>query len=297
MTAAATPTSFTWVDLVDDGPLAERLRELGLGRLVVEDMVATDERPKIEHHEDGLLVVMDAADYDDLSERIRFGRIRLFVRDDLVVTVRADDQAMVRRLRRAWESERWRPSSTLEVLHAIVDRVVDGYDPVSAGLGNDVREIEQSVFQPGQIDVSERIYFLKRQVLAFRSRTRPLVGAFDDLAARCDPQLGERLSGRLRDVDDHLDRTDQELDEYSDLLTNVLEANLAQISVRQNEDMRRMSAWAAIFLLPTLLAGVWGMNFDQMPETDWRWGYPFALAVMAGATSLLYWRLRRAGWL
>jgi magnesium transporter len=215
----------------------------------------------------------------------------------LVVTVAPETLGVSRRLHRAFTSGRWHPASAAEVAYTLIDRVVDGYEPVLAGLSVDVAEVEADVFSPENSNPSERIYYLKRQVLAFTRHTAPFAGPLDRLRLHGHAAVPGELDEYYRDVEDHLNQATHQLEQYSDLLNGVLDANLAQISVRQNEDMRRMSAWAAVFLLPTLLAGIWGMNFSAMPETDWRWGYPFALATMTLATGYLYLRLKRSGWI
>ncbi|MGD9754910.1 MAG: magnesium and cobalt transport protein CorA [Acidimicrobiia bacterium] len=286
-----------WVDLLEsDAGLPEALAELDLPDLVVEDILEQPQRPKAERYRGGLFVVADAARYDDAAETVEFHQLRLFLSTDIVVTVRPTELRELDDLHARWEAAPTGDRQSGDLAHQLLDLVVDSYAPVVQGLIRDVSEIEIQVFSPEQPEPSERIYLLKRHVLAFIRHSTPLLGRLNRLHLDGD-LVDDDLAERFRDVEDHLEQTVRQLEQLSDMLTTVFDANLSQISVRQNEDMRRMSAWAAMFLLPTLLAGVWGMNFTHMPETDWRFGYPLGLAVMVAASALLYTRLRKAGWL
>jgi magnesium transporter len=183
------------------------------------------------------------------------------------------------------------------VLHAIVDKVVDDYTPAIEGLRVDIEEVETDVFSPQRGSSAERIYKLKREVLEFTRAAAPLVEPIDRLAAGQYAHVHPEIRAYFRDVNDHLVRVHEQLDGFRDLLTSVLTANLTQVSVRQNEDMRRISAWVAIVAVPTLFAGIYGMNFDTMPELRWEFGYPAVIAVMLTVCATLYWRFKRAGWL
>ncbi len=294
-TASATPP-FRWVVLTA-GCSAAELAGADLPALVREDMVEAGQRPKVEDYETGVFVVADAVQYDDDTEQLAFLQLRMFVAADSLVTVAPPDLGVVRRLNRAFATGRWSPSSPAEAAHVLVDRIVDDYEVAVRALGYDIVEVEEEVFAPDDSNPSARIYFLKRQVLAFLRRTSSLLAGFDLLVDSRTAPVPDELRDHYRDVEDHLRQAVGQLEQHSHLLTGALEANLAQISVRQNEDMRKMSAWAAIFLLPTLLAGMWGMNFEHMPETGWLFGYPLAIVTMIGASAFLYWRFRRAGWL
>jgi magnesium transporter len=181
-------------------------------------------------------------------------------------------------------------------LHAIVDKVVDDYAPVIGGLDQDIREVEGHVFSEAPRNPAERIYKLKREVLELYGAVAPLVEPVGRLE-RGDGLVPEDLRPYFRDVKDHLLRSVREIEAFRELLTSVLSANLTQVSVRQNEDVRKISAWAAIIAVPTLISGIYGMNFEHMPELTWTFGYPLALAVMAIVCLLLYRNFKRAGWL
>jgi magnesium transporter len=183
------------------------------------------------------------------------------------------------------------------VLHAIVDRVVDDYAPALEGLGVDIEEVENEVFSPGRSNPAQRIYRLKREVLEFNRAAAPLVEPIDRLAKGHYEVVHHEVRAYFRDVNDHLMRVHEQLESYRDLLTSILHANLAQITVRQNDDVRRISAIVAIVAVPTLIAGIYGMNFEHMPELGWTFGYPLVLVVMLTLCTLLYRFFRRAGWL
>jgi magnesium transporter len=182
-------------------------------------------------------------------------------------------------------------------LYAIVDRIVDDYAPVAAGLDRDIREIEGEVFSHSRSNQAERIYKLKREVLELHDAVSPLVTPLDRLARGHHELIHEDVRAYFRDVHDHLLRVVAEVEGFRDLLTSVLAANLTQVSVRQNEDVRRISAWAAIIAIPTMIAGIYGMNFTHMPELDTRYGYPVVLGVILAACASLYTYFRRIGWL
>jgi len=290
---------FVWIGLHE--PTAEEFdsvaREFELHELAVEDAINAHQRPKLEVYGETLLVVLHPARYRDEEETVDYGEILLFVGDGFVVSVRHGEASALQEVRRELEGKpdltRCGPAS---VLHAVLDRVVDDYVPVSAGLDADVQEIESDVFSTTGTDV-ERIYRLKREVLAFHRATAPLVEPVRGLAEGRHATVPETLRSYFRDVLDHLLRVDDHVDGFSDALTSVLQANLARVGVQQNEDTRRISAWVAIVAVPTMIAGIYGMNFEHMPELAWTYGYPLAVAVMATACLALYITFRRSGWL
>lgn len=289
----------TWIDLVEgEDDVAGRLAELDLPGLAVEDVLEADQRPKVEDYGDDLLFfILDAVVYDDAVEKIRFHQVRVFLTHDLVVTVRPPQVETMRALRARHVRGQLEGWDAARIVHAVIDGIIDRYQPALFEISDDIEEVEADVFSDEWTNPSARIYGLKRQVLEFLRHTSPLLIPLERLRAEQHDVFPDELDELIRDVEDHLRRVVHQLEQFSDLLTTVLEANLSQLSVRQNEDMRRMSAWAAIFLVPTLMAGVWGMNFDNMPEADWTFGYPVALLAMICVSGLLYLRLRKAGWL
>jgi magnesium transporter len=251
------------------------------------------------------LVVLKTACYLDPDD-LEFGEILLFVGDSFIVSVRHGGAADLHAVRLELEkSPELLEHGPVAVLHAIVDRVVDDYQPVLAELDIDIAEVEDAVFSPDHGDVDgQRIYKLKREVLDFRRAAVPLLHPLDRLSAGRLDLVHEDMRPYFRDVLDHLQRTVAQIDGYSELLTSVLEASLIQLQTqqslevnRQGEDVRKISAWAAIIAVPTAIAGIYGMNFKHMPELDSEAGYPLILGVMAVVCVGLYIRLRKSGWL
>ncbi|HSR25022.1 MAG TPA: magnesium/cobalt transporter CorA [Candidatus Eisenbacteria bacterium] len=292
--------SFLWVGLLE--PTSEELEhvadEFKLHPLAVEDAVKAHQRPKIEQYEDSLFVVLKTVRYDENSQQIELGDVMLFIGDAFVVTVRHGEGSALADVRRRLEQERdvldCGPSS---VLYAVCDRVVDDYTDIALEVEQDIEEVEEQVFSPYRTNNAARIYNLKREVIEFRHAVRPLVGPMERLAAGQIPWVHEEMRPFFRDVADHTLRASEQVDGFDDLLTSVLNANLAQAAVQQNDDMRRISAWVAMAAVPTMIAGIYGMNFDHMPELRWQLGYPAALLVMAGICMALYRAFKRSGWL
>jgi len=183
------------------------------------------------------------------------------------------------------------------VLYAILDHVVDGYEDAAQGVDVDIQQVEREVFSPQRTNPAERIYKLEREVLDFYAAVVPLSGVVDEVARGHFDVVPDELLNYFRDVHDHLRRACGRVDGFRELLSSALHANLTQVSVRQNEDMRKISAWVAILAVPTMIAGIYGMNFDTMPELHWRFGYPTVLVLILVVCALLHRRFRRAGWL
>lgn len=287
---------FACIELVTPGTneMEDIARRFGLHELAVEDALKAHQRPKIERYGDCLFLVLKSARYNDEQERVDFGEVQLIFGEDFLVVVRHDPALEI-----DYRSERGTEIGELApdvVVHRVIDQIVDAYAPVIAGLETDVQEVETTVFAE-DIYPTERIYLLKRQLLAFLHNTRPLAEPLEGLIDRGPPEVSDDLMEYFRDVSDHLARVVTRAERSSALMSEMLDANLAQVGLRQNEDMRKISAWAAVFLLPTVLSGIWGMNFENMPETEWVYGYPVALGIMVGGTFLLHWWLRRSGWL
>jgi magnesium transporter len=229
---------------------------------------------------------------------IELGEVLVFLGDDFLITVRHGEASSLGEVRNTLDAHPERlkhgPSSAL---HAIMDRVVDDYQPAIEGLDKDIDEVEEQLFSGERINPAERIYRLQREVLSFRKATAPLVEPIDKLARGHYMQIHPEVRDYFRDVNDHLIRIRDQLDAMRDLLSSSLHANLAQVGVRQNEDMRKISAWVAIAAVPTAIAGIYGMNFKHMPELRWELGYPAVIVLMAVICTFLYFRFRRAGWL
>jgi magnesium transporter len=222
----------------------------------------------------------------------------LFVGPGFIISVRHGAATDLHPVRLAIEERqdllRCGPSA---VLHAIVDKVVDDYTPVVQGVSDDVEEVEKDVFSPDRSNPTERIYKLKRETVELHRATDPLIGPVERLAEDGFDLVNDTIQPYFRDVADHAKRANEGVENLRELLNGVLEANLAQVSVRQNDDTRKITAWAAIAAIPTVIGAIYGMNFEHMPELRWTFGYPLAVLVMAAICVYLYWRFKRSGWL
>jgi magnesium transporter len=286
--------------------------EFGLHPLAVEDAIKAHQRPKIERYDGTLFVVLRPTRYVDETETVEFGEIHVFVGEDFVVTVRHGKASTLDRVRKRLESApKLLRKGTFAVLYAIVDRVVDDYAPVVAGLENDIDEIETEVFS-GNAGVSRRIYELSREVIEFQRAVKPLTGMLDALIEGFEEYgVDPELQRYLRDVQDHAIQVNEQVAGFRDLLENILNVNLTLVglsqneevkalteaSIAQNNEVKKISAWAAILFAPTLVGTVYGMNFDHMPELHWSFGYPLALALMLLVSVSLYLIFKKRGWL
>ncbi|WP_239119053.1 magnesium and cobalt transport protein CorA [Planotetraspora thailandica] len=308
------PGAMAWIGLYRPGEdeLARAAEEFGLHELAVEDAIVAHQRPKADRYGDTLFVVLRAAQYLDQPEKVEFGELHVFVGPDFVLTVRHSEAPDLSRVRRRMESNpdllRQGPQA---VLYAILDAVVDGYAPVVAGLQNDVDEIEVQVFG-GDPAAPRRIYALSREVIEFQRATSPLVGMLDGFIA-ASPKYGvdEELQSYLRDVSDHAITVTERVSAFRQMLQDILIVNSTLVSQAQNEEMtkltaasiaqgdevKKISAWAAILFAPTLVGTIYGMNFDHMPELHWLLGYPFAVLLMAAVCLALYLVFKRRDWL
>jgi magnesium transporter len=299
--ASRTGDAFVWIGLYE--PTAEEFdslrREFDLHPLAVEDAINAHQRPKLEvYGEDTVFVVLKTARYVDHEEVVEFGEILIFLGEGFIITVRHGEASSLHDVRVRLEKQpELLGCGTGAVLHAILDKVVDDYQPAIDGLAQDIEEVEVQVFSDASHNPAERIYKLKREVLEFSRAVSPLVLPVQQLASGDFDLVHPEVQTYFRDVEDHLLRADEQVDGFRDLLTSVLSANLTQVGVRQNEDMRKISAWVAIVAVPTLIAGIYGMNFENMPELRWSFGYPLAIGVMLVICFSLYRYFRRSGWL
>src|SRR3712207_3669053 len=293
-----------WVALYrpSDQEFAAVAREFDLPARSVEDAVHPHQRPKLERYGETLFCVLRAARYIDDAEAVEFSELQVFAAQRFVITVRHGDAPDLPALRRSLES---RPDllrrGPVAILHAIMERVVDDYAPVLAGVENDIDEIEDEVFG-GKADVSRRVYELSREVIACQRATRPLAPMLERLIGVRDVGDDERMD--LGEVQDHALRVVEQADGFRQLLQNILNVNLtletkalSEASNAQNEEVKKISAWAAILFAPTLVGTVYGMNFKHMPELDWRAGYPMALGLMLAVSVTLYAIFRRRDWI
>jgi magnesium transporter len=308
------PDGMAWIGLYrpDATELASLASEFDLHELAVEDAITAHQRPKLERYGHTLFVVLRAARYLDEAEEVEFGELHVFIGKDFVITVRhaeSPDLSVVRK--RLEHDPELLAHGTDAVLYAILDAVVDGYLPVVAGIENDVDEIETQVFD-GDPAVSRRIYELSREVVDFQRAASPLTAMLDSLSGGFDKYgVDEELRRALRDVADHVAQVTERVDSLRVLLRDILQVNsilvaqkqndemtsLSRTSNAQNDEVKKISAWAAIGFAPTTIASIYGMNFHNMPELKWYLGYPFALMLMVLASLILYIVFKRRGWI
>ncbi|PKV88672.1 magnesium and cobalt transport protein CorA [Streptomyces sp. TLI_146] len=309
-----TPDGMAWIGLhrPSEAELLSLADEFDLHPLAVEDAMEAHQRPKLERYGETLFVVLRAARYLDAPEEVDFGELHVFIGRDFLITVRhgaaPDLSAVRRRMEATPELLALGPEA---VLYAILDAVVDGYVPVVSGVQNDIDEIETEVFR-GDPEVSRRIYELSREIVEFQRATRPLVGMLHGLMAGFAKYgTDEELQRYLRDVADHVTHTSERVDGFRQALTEILTVNatlvtqqqnaemraLAEAGFEQNEEIKKISSWAAILFAPTLVGTIYGMNFENMPELKWVAGYPFAILLMAAVCVSLYFIFKRRDWL
>ena len=290
---------FVWLGLrePDDEELERARQAFDLNPLAVEDAQHAHQRPKLEDYDGSVFMVLKTSRYVDETETVEFGEIDLFLSRRYVIAVRHGEATELTGVRHRLEESNLLDRGPAAVSWAILDKVVDDYHPVVEGIDNDIQEVEQDIFGEAAADSTQRIYFLKREVIEFHRAIFPLLAPLEALERGAFPQIDEELRRYFRDVADHARRVDEQVNAQRELLTSILEANLALVSVRQNEIVRSISAWAAILAVPTFFASIWGMNFTHMPELDERWGYAVALAIMATAVIVLYRFFRRIQWL
>lgn len=308
------PGTLTWIGLYQpaEAQLLAAAERFDLHEVAVEDAIVAHQRPKLERYGDTLFVVLRAARYLDASEQVDFGEIHLFVGPEFVLTVRHSESPDLAAVRNRLEGDPELLALGPEaVLYAVLDAVVDGYAPVIAGLQNDIDEIETEVFG-GDPKVSRRIYELSREVIEFQRATRPLLEIMSSLEAGFEKYgTDEELQRYLRDVADHATTAAERVDGFRQMLGAILTLNATLVSQAQNEEMKllaeashaqnneikKISSWAAILFAPTLIGTVYGMNFDTMPELAWTYGYPFAIGMMAAVCLSLYVVFKRRDWL
>jgi magnesium transporter len=291
---------FVWLGMVEPSPAElESVQEIfGLHELAVEDAQSFHLRPKVEQYEGHIaFVVLRTARYVDELEEVEFGEISIFVGPGFVITVRQGVASDLHPARLRLEARpRLLEEGPASVLWAILDQVVDDYAPVVEGLERDIEEVEQMVFA-GSSAPTHRIYLLRREVSDFYRAVHPLLGPAAAITQGGVLEIGDGLRQYFRDVDDHLKLVNEEIVAQRDLLTTILQANTAVISVEQNDVVRKISAWAAIITVPTFIASFYGMNFSRMPELRAHWGYPAVVALMVLSALVLYASFKRARWL
>ena len=271
-------------------------QSFGLPDMLVEEATKSHQRPKLGRIQDVLFVVLKSARYLEKPEAVELGETHLFLGPNFVLVVRYGGGSSLQGVREELEAKpdllRRGPAS---VLYATIERVVEDYDPVVEGLENDIDEIEAEVF--GGNPDARRIYELSREVLAFRRAVQPLPRMLEYLTTESRYELDTDIAHYLHTVRDQALRTSEQTEGFRELLSNILNVNLTLVGLQQNEQVQKISAWAAILIIPTIITGVYGMNFRYMPELNWLLGYPFALSLILVISALLYLWFRRSGWL
>jgi magnesium transporter len=304
--AAASLGGFVWLGLYEptEDELTAISERYGLHPLAVEDAVYAHQRPKLEHYDDALFMVLKTARYVEheqltaTSEVVDTGEVMVFLGANYVITVRHGEHSGLTELRARLEEQRdllcLGPAA---VLYAVADLVVDTFVEVANGVTEDVDELEASVFSPERTDDIGRLYQLKRELMALRKAVSPLEVPLQKLAERQIDAVPEAMRSYFRDVQDHAIRVREQVGGLDELLSSILQASLARTTLADNEDMRKISAWAGIIAIPTAIAGIYGMNFQFMPELRWRYGYPLVLLLIVVACVSLYRGFKRNGWL
>lgn len=304
--ARSRENAFVWIGLHE--PDARQIQGIadtfGLHELAVEDAVHAHQRPKLDRYEDTLFMVLKTVRYvahespTTANEIVETGEVMAFLGKDFIVTVRHGSHSRLGDVRKALEADPEQlalgPSA---VLHAIADHVVDHYLEVTDRIEGDIDEMEGAVFAPESAVSAEQIYFMKREVLELRRAVMPLATPLRRLAEGYSRLVPDDVRSYFRDVDDHLTTVSDRVVAFDEMLTTLVDATLAKISLQQNTDMRKITAWAAMIAVPTAIAGIYGMNFKYMPELEWRYGYFAVWLVILVICSVLYRKFRRNHWL
>jgi magnesium transporter len=297
---------FVWIGLFE--PDAEQIQGIadtfGLHELAVEDAVCAHQRPKLDRYDDTLFMVLKTVRYIEhespttANEIVETGEIMAFLGKDFVVTVRHGQHSGLHDLRANLEADPERLNAgPAAVLHAIADRVVDNYLEVTEAFEEDIDEIETIIFAPSSPIGAEQMYLMKREILELRRSVTPLAKPLRRLTEGYSPLVPDQIRSYFRDVDDHLTTVSERIASFDELLTTLVDATLAKITLQQNTDMRKITSWAAVIAVPTMVVGVYGMNFDFMPELHWKFGYPLVMALIVTASLFLLRTLRRNRWL
>jgi magnesium transporter len=291
---------FVWLGLKQptDEEMAEVAKRFDLPPLAVEDAHELHQRPKVEDYGDDWFMVVKAARYNEAQEEVEFGEVQIFAGPSYTVVIREEGVNNLRGVRKRLED---RPGLLHEgpvaVVWAVLDKIVDDYEPVIDGIESDIEEVERAIFEE-DTDQTQRIYFLRRELARFYRATHPLLTALQTIQREDQmPHVSADMHVYFRDVADHLIRLNEEIAMQRDLLDGALNANLGAITVRQNDIVRKVSGWAAIGIVPTFIASVYGMNFEHMPELRWELGYPLVLVLMVTLSYTLWRALKHWRWL
>jgi magnesium transporter len=298
----------TWIDLYkpDEEEICSVAEQFGLHQLAVDDAIKAHQRPKLERFGKTLFIVLKSACYLDEPETVGVSEAHIFVGDNFVITVRHGKTPALDEARQRLEGDpellRRGPQT---IVHAIMDQIVDDYGPVVEGLGTDIEELETEIFGANPGVSSRRIYELSRAVIEFQRATRPLAGILEHLVEGGDEyEIDSEAKSYLSHIHNHVLLVTEQIEGFHDLLSNVLIVNLtlvsvqqAEVGVQQADQTKKISGWAAILIIPTIITGIYGMNFERVPELSWTLGYPFALALMVSICGVLYAIFKRADWM
>ncbi|WP_067060880.1 magnesium/cobalt transporter CorA [Roseateles chitosanitabidus] len=294
------PDCFVWVALRDAAPeeVLAMKEEFGLHELAVEDALHGQQRPKVEEYGDTLFAVMQTVQFTPTDE-LCTGEVSIFAGRNFVLSIRNRvAQSLLGVRARAEKEPHMLKRGPGFVMYAIMDAVVDRYFPVIEALESELDAIEAQIFEPGVTRENiRRVYELKQRVTLVKHAVSPLLDAVGKLVRGRVPPICEDTREYFRDVYDHLERMQSALDSLRDTATTAIQVHLSMAAIEDSEITKRLAAWAGIFAAATAFAGIWGMNFEVMPELKWRWGYPAALGVITATCGVLFWRFRRAGWL
>ncbi len=293
------PDCFVWVALkdADHSELQQMQQEFSLHDLAVEDARSGHQRPKIEEYGDSLFTVMHSVEL--LNGELNVGEVDVFVAENYVLSIRNRTQHHFLGVRARCEREpEHLKKGTAFVLYALMDAVVDGYFPVMDALESELEEIEEQIFTKGSQRINvERLYQLKRKVIVLKHAVAPLIEAVGKLDGGRVPPIFINTKEYFRDVHDHLHRINTSIDSIRDTISTAIQVSLSMVSIDENEVNKRLAAYAAIFAVATAFVGIWGMNFQHMPELEWKYGYPFALTLVTTICGYLYYRFKKTGWL
>jgi magnesium transporter len=297
---ARTSGGFVWLGLSEPthNEFEHVVGELNFHPLAVEDAVHAQQRPKIEDYEGLTFFTLKTVFYNEANSAISTGELICFIEKDFIVIVRHGEGSPLASVRHELEAKpEFLKLGPYAVLHAVVDRVIDEYTVIATELENDVINLETKVFGGKRQTFSQEIYFLKRELIEYRHAIEPLVMPLQKLVSETYTQTPEVLKPFFRDTLDHLMRACDHASGMDSLLTTALQADLAHVQVRQNEDVRKISAWVALAAGPTMVAGIYGMNFEFMPELGWKFGYPLVVGVVSALSAFLFYKFKKADWL
>ena len=291
---------FVWIGLSEptSAEFDHVVGELNFHPLAIEDAVLAKQRPKIEDYAGLTFFVIKTVFYDEAKSEVTTGELICFVDKHFIVIVRHGEGSPLTSVRQDIENHPDQlKMGPFAVLHTVVDRVIDGYTKIATELENDIIDIETAVFSGQRKTYSQKIYFLKREVIEYRHAIEPLLIPLQKIVSEGFDKAPELIKPFFRDTIDHLQHACEHASGMDSLLTTVLQADLAHVQVRQNEDIRRISAWVALAAGPTMIAGIYGMNFEHMPELGWRYGYGITLGVITLLSSILFYKFKKSRWL